>query len=398
MKSMKVLSICFSIFFLISCSDGGGGSGSVGTGTLSLSLTDNSTAEYRAVYITIKNVEVHLGGNENSSSSWLTVDLPIDPDTGHPKERLTLNLLELVNGVREDLGIAVLETGHYTQMRLIIDRFPDDTINILSQNHPYANYVIDQSNPQNVYELKIPSGFQTGVKIVGGFDINTDQTNELILDFDASHSVVQAGNSGNWLLKPTIKITSLEDFSIINGTVDGSDAIEGALVSAQIFNGGTTEEKDDDELIIQAATITDSNGEYSLFVAPGTYNLVVYAEAKVPDFRKVSTTEGAELEEPAFTLGNSDTGTVSGSVTITGADNEQYATLSFRQAADCTGCDEDEKIEIKAINVVGGTKYSTGLPVGTYSLAASSDEYPIENPPDFKIEANTDTSDVDVTF
>ena len=379
---------------------GGGGSGSVGTGTLSLSLTDNSTEEYKAVYITIKNIEVHLGGNENSFSSWLRVDLPTDPDTGLPKQRLTVNLLELVNGVREDLGIAVLETGHYTQMRLIIDSVPDDTINILSQNHPFANYVIDQSDPPNVYELKVPSGFQTGFKIVGGFEINTNQTTELVLDFDACRSVVQAGKSGKWLLKPTVKIGRLEDFSIINGIVtNGSDAgIEGALVSAQIFNGGITEEKDDDELIIQAATITDSNGEYKLFVTPGTYNLVVYAAAKVPDFRKVSTEAGDELTAEDFNLGDSDIGTVSGLVEIMGADDEQHATLSFRQEANCADCADYEKIEIKAINVANETTYNTGLPVGTYSLAASSFGYPTKNPPDFDIVANTDTPDVDVTF
>jgi len=405
MKSLKLvfwLFIALSFVMMSACS-GGGGSGSAGTGTLALSLTDNSTEEYRAVYITIKNVEVHLGGNENSPNSWQTVDLPIDPDTGLPKERLTVNLLELVNGVRENLGIAELETGHYTQMRLIIDSEPDDTINILSQNHPYANYVIDQSNPPNVHELKIPSGFQTGVKIVGGFDINTDQTTELILDFDACRSVVQAGNSGKWLLKPTIKIASLEDFSIINGTVtDDSDArIEGALVSAQIFNGGLTVGKDDDELIIQAATITDSNGEYKLFVTPGTYNFVVYAEAKVPDFRKVSTTTGEVLEGQTaenFTLTDSPTGTVSGSVSIMGADDEQYATLSFRQEAVCTNCDPYEKIEIKAINVVNGSKYGTGLPVGWYSLAASSFGYETQNPDDFEIKDGEDTPDVNVTF
>ena len=318
---------------------------------------------------------------------------------------MTLNLLELVSGVREELGIVELEIGHYTQMRLLIDSVPDDTINILSQDHPYANYVIDQSNPPNVHELKIPSGFQTGVKIVGGFDINTNQTTELILDFDACRSVVQAGKSGKWLLKPTIKIARLEDFSIINGTVivtvtGGPDAaIEGALVSAQIFNGGTTEIKDDDELIIQAATISDSNGEYKLFVKPGTYNLVVYAEAKVPDFRKITTTAGEVLEGPTaedFTLADTPTGIVSVSVTIPGADDEQYATLSFRQEANCTDCDEYEKIEIKAINVLNGS-FSTGLPVGMYSLAASSFGYLTENPPDFDITDGGDTP-VDVTF
>ncbi len=231
-----IMALCF--LFLSAC--GGSSSSSPGTGTLSLSLTDASTDLYNAVYITIKNVEVHLGGNENRPGNWQTVELPTDLDTGLPKDRLTVNLLELVNGVREDLGIAELEAEHYTQMRLIIDCEPDDTTNILSQNHPFANYVIDQSNPPNVRELKIPSGFQTGVKIVGGFDINTDQTTELILDFDACRSVVHAGNSRNWLLKPTIKMALLEDFSIINGIVtnDSDVGIEGALVSAQIFDGG----------------------------------------------------------------------------------------------------------------------------------------------------------------
>jgi hypothetical protein len=389
MKVPKLWALIASSLFIVmlAACGGGGESSSSSTGTLSLGLSDATTAEYNAVYVTIEEVQVHM----DEGGSWQRVASP----------NKTYNLLELVNGVREQLGITELETAHYTQMRLIIGKSPDDTINLLSESHPYANYIID--NADTYYELKIPSGYQTGIKIVHGFDITENQTTELILDFDACRSVVQAGNSGKWLLKPTIKIASLEDFSIINGTVtDDSDAgIEGALVSAQIFNGGTTETKDDDELIIQAATITDSNGEYKLFVTPGTYNLFVYAEATVPDFRKVSTTTGEVLEGPTaenFTLTDSPTGTVSVDVSIMGADDEQYATLSFRQEANCADCDEYEKIEIKAINVVNGSTYDTGLPVGTYSLAASSFGYETQDPDDFEIKDGEDTPDVNVTF
>lgn len=379
-KLWALIALSLFIFILAGCSP------EINTGTLSLSLSDATTAEYKAVYVTIKEVQVHT----DEDGGWQRVASP----------NKTYNLLELVNGVREQLGITELEAAHYTQMRLIIGKTSDDTINILSESHLYGNYIID--NTDTYYELKIPSGFQTGVKIVGGFDINTDETTELILDFDACRSVVQAGTSGKWLLKSTIKIASLEDFSIINGTVtdDSDTGIEGALVSAQIFNGGTTETKDDDELIIQAATVTDSNGEYKLFVTPGTYNLVVYAEATVPDFRKVSTTAGEVLEGPTaenFTLTDSPTGTVSVDVSIMGADDEQYATLSFRQEAVCANCDPYEKIEIKAINVVNGSTYGTDLPVGTYSLTASSLGYPIQNPDDFTITDGSYT-DVDVTF
>ncbi len=409
-KNLLLLTMFLSVFTMWACDGGGGGSstdgiaGSAGTGSLSLSLTDNSTEEYKAVYITIKYIEVHLGGNENKHSSWRKVDLPTDPNTGLPEDRITLNLLELVNGVREDLGIVELRSGRYTQMRLIIDSVPDDTINILSQNHPYANYVIDQSNPPNAYELEIPSGFQTGFKIVGGFDINTNQTTELVLDFDACRSVVQAGASGKWLLKPTVKVGRLEDFSIINGTISESSppntGIEGALISAQIFQGGNTATKNDDVMTIQAATISDVNGNYRLFVKPGTYNLVVYAEDKVPDFRKITIMPGDVLVGPTaedFNLSSSPTGTASGSVTIPGASAEQHATLSFLQLAGCFGCEPFEKIEIKAINVLRGTSYLTALPVGMYSLAASSFGYPTENPSDFSIADGTNTT-VDVTF
>ena len=143
-------------FIVASCGGGGGESSATGTsGEVALSLTDAATDDYNAVYVTIKAIEVHM-----SNDTWGTILSPNE----------TFNLLDLVGGVREELGIAELPTGNYTQMRLIIGGTPDQGINILSEVHPYANYVIDSDNAY--HELKIPSGYQTGIKIVHGFEIN----------------------------------------------------------------------------------------------------------------------------------------------------------------------------------------------------------------------------------
>ena len=69
------------------------------------------------------------------------------------------------------LGVADLPTGTYTQMRLILADTPDDSENILGDPHPYANYLITSAD--EAIELKVPSGFQTGIKLVHSFDVES---------------------------------------------------------------------------------------------------------------------------------------------------------------------------------------------------------------------------------
>ena len=210
----SALALAMSLFlvpglFLVSC----GGSGS-GQGSLVTTLADSFTEDYKAVYVTIDRVDVHLGGYEGKDANWRAVAEPGG----------TYNLLDLVNGVRETLGIATLYAGTYTQMRLIIGTEPDG-------GYPHANFVVDAND--DIYPLEVPSGFKTGVKVVGGFEILTDGITELILDFDAMRSVVQAGSSGNYLLKPTVSVLDTTAGAVASGSVtDGSDPLEGARTMA----------------------------------------------------------------------------------------------------------------------------------------------------------------------
>ncbi|MES0350734.1 MAG: DUF4382 domain-containing protein, partial [Desulfobacteria bacterium] len=233
---MKVLKFCtwmvasLFVFTLAACSGGGSSSSSTGdgTGTLSLLLTDAPTEDIDAVYVTIDEVQVHVV--EGETGYWEVV---ADPNE-------TYNLLELVNGVLVTLGIAELDSGHYTQMRLILGE---------------PNYIIVDDV---TYDLKVPSGFQTGIKLVHPFDVIDSQATELILDFDASKSVVIEGSSGQYLLKPTIKIIDTKDLAVVTGNVIDAElpnpSLGGVWVSAQTYND-TGDEKDWVE--VHSSTSTD---------------------------------------------------------------------------------------------------------------------------------------------
>lgn len=359
---MRIDKMVFVALPLVALMASCGSNGSSDSGTLSVKLTDASTDQYNAVYVTVKEVDVHL--ESTGSDKWMVVSTP----------GKTESLLALVNGVREDLGLASLPAGHYTQLRLVVGDTPDNGINILSQSHPFANYVIDSSN--QYHELKVPSGMQTGVKIVQGFDINANGTTELILDFDASKSVVVAGSSGKYLLQPTIKVLNTLEASIIMGSVTkASDAsvIGAALVSAQIFNASAADVKD--QVIVETSTLTSDAGAYSLFIAPGTYNVVATKQGFAPAVTNITTSAGmTSLLD--FSLASASGNVIASTSNIAGSDTETYVTISFRQNISINGT--IEIFEVASLNVVNGGSYSVTLPVGIYTAVSSTFNHPTQ--------------------
>jgi hypothetical protein len=242
---------------LAACGGGGGGSdltfAGASNGTLRVAVTDAPTCGYDAVNITIQKVRVHQSSTaSDTDSGWSEVVL-------NPARRI--NLLTLTNGVLDELGQTPLPTGKYTQLRMVLA--DNDSA------HPLANSVLPTGGTETA--LKTPSGQQSGVKTNINIDIAANKMADFVLDFDACKSVVVAGNSGQYLLKPVV--------TVIPRYVSGVTG----FVDATLVNGSTSVSLQQGGVVIKATT-PGATGQFLLQpVAPGSYTLVLTAPGRTTE-------------------------------------------------------------------------------------------------------------------
>ena len=350
-------------------------------GSLTLYLAD-ATTNYQAVYVTVSEVQVCMSENDGAGEGedegapgegggWITVAEPGQ----------TYNLLELVNGVMAELGTTELETGHYTMLRMILGDHPDEAENLLGYSHPYPNYIITGSGEE--ISLFVPSGYQTGIKLVSGFDIVADASTELVLDFDASRSVVKAGQSGKYLLKPTIKVVDSISRADVNGAVSDPDGegIPGAIVSAQIYDAGDADAGIDPVVEVFTSTQTGDDGNYRLYLPPGDYHIVAYkgpgegeTMAYGPGCKMLETDYNFNYTEN-FDLEANQTGTLSVTIEIL-PEQDQTVSISAWKILDCDGSTVHVELP-PPLNINAQVQVETHemvLPEGTYTILAATEE------------------------
>lgn len=226
-----------------------GGGGSADSGTLRLALTDAPSCGYDAVHVTVQKVRVHQSSSAaDTDSGWSDIVL-------NPARRV--DLLSLTNGVLEELGQIPLPTGKYTQLRLVLAD---------NATSPMANSVKPTGAAE--VELKTPSGQQSGVKTNINIDIAANKMADFVLDFDACKSIVTAGASGQYLLKPVVTVIP-RYVSGVQGYM--SPALGAGVTSVSLQSNGT----------VVKATTPDSAGKFVLQpVAPGSYTLVMAAPGR----------------------------------------------------------------------------------------------------------------------
>lgn len=348
--------------------DGGSSTGS--EGTLSLSLSDTATDEYSAVYVTIAGVDVRSLGSTASDPEWETVvDTPI-----------TCNLLKLVNGTRQALGQTSLKEGIYSQMRLILGTEAVSGTNILDKQHPFPHYTIS-SDADEVRELKVPDTLSTGVALNSRFAISADKSSEIVIDFDASRSIIHLENTYN-LLKPALKVYEPAANANISGTVsqklNPNQGVEGCYISMQETLDTTT---GDDLIAPVNGTLTSSEGNYSLLLEPGDkYTLVAYAQGYQTQCYNIADTQADATM--SINLGleklQTATGSISGEVSVAGSNPDQrYATLQIRRYLGCQNEDgslSSHTVIVKSIKIANQNSYRINLPPGVYQILAFAPE------------------------
>jgi len=346
----KASFLAAGLVLLWSLGCGGSSSGSAGTanGSINVHLVDGPISDYQEINVNIQTVEI------NSNGTWMTLGTP----------NKTINLLSLVGGVEESLVAgATLPAGHYGQMRLVLGS--GNTVKLADGT---------------VQPLTVPSGIQTGIKLVVNFDVAAGTTKDVWIDFDAAHSiqVVQAGASGQYILRPTIWAFD----KVATGSISGKltdittlAGLPGALVYAESLDGSG-------KAVIARSTITDANGNYSLDLLPvgityyivsqpltGSTPLTAY-DAKASGAFAVSAATPVFTYSAAFSS-NAAVGGVSGGLTPL-ATSDQSDRVNLLQSL-ATGSGSFTFIVRTTMATVGISTETYGfttVPAGTYGAQA----------------------------
>ncbi len=183
---MKKTGICvvlaFSTCLFSSCDKT-----SESTSYLEVRLTD-APGDYEEVNIDIQDVQVNFGSSEGG---WKSLEV----------NKGVYDILKLTNGLDTLLGKIELPAGRISQVRLVLG----------NQNSVRVNGKTEA--------LSTPSAQQSGLKLQVNADLLEGITYKLLLDFDAARSIVRAGNSGKYNLKPVIRTLAEASSGAITGLI-----------------------------------------------------------------------------------------------------------------------------------------------------------------------------------
>lgn len=238
--------------------------GGSSTGVIKISITDApAAANFEKVEVTFSKLEVSKK-SEDTTAEWITINENIG----------TIDLLTLNNGKLQELGISNLEAGTYNQIRFTVT---EATVTV------------------GGVETSVHLASST-VKLTTPFTITGGITTELVVDFDAAHSI-QLTNSGlEYTMTPVTRLAQVDLTGAVKGKVY---PIDGVIITVIACRDGSTASV--------AGTVADADGNFLVgYLEPGIYDIYIDAVGYQQDasLADITITAGSVLDksDPVITL------------------------------------------------------------------------------------------------
>ncbi len=234
--------------------------------SFSLAITDAPVDSAAAVYVQFTGVE--LKPSDGTS---------IDFDFDSPR---TINLLALQDGDSQQLLTnEQIDAGAYNWMRLKVN----------AVDGVMDSYIEFEDGTQ--YPLYVPSGANTGLKLVRGFNVAAGQAADFTIDFDLRKSVTKPGaTDSSYILKPALRVIDNTEIGEVVGSVEASTMEAGDCgqngAAVYVFEGSDVVA---DDMGSATAPISSANVKYNAeqgtydytaaFLAPGDYTVALTCQA-----------------------------------------------------------------------------------------------------------------------
>lgn len=307
---------------LLAACGGGGGSSSTeltgspapdsssSTGTLSAGITDAAVDEVSAVNLRL--MAIQLRQEDADEDDFITIDL-----TDEDGNALEFNLLAYQNGeVFPLFDNEEIPAGVYEHTRLVLEAPAQTPMQCNGQDPLDGSHVEVISG--GLAPIFIPSGANTGVKLVSPFRVPANGSAEIVIDFDLRQSLHRPPPFDCYFLRPAFRVEASQTTGQIAGSVDSllldgsndmcSDDDPATGNAVYVYQGpeqipGDLNAVDDDRADPFATAVVEFDpmagntgaGEYFVgFLPPGEYTVAFTCKA---DLERLPNPDSDDVDE-----------------------------------------------------------------------------------------------------
>lgn len=213
-----------------------------------LKLVDAPGMNITQVNINIVDIQYNNSDNE---TGWTSL-------TNNP---ISVDLTKLIAGNNLLLTDNIIPAGNFKQIRLILG----------------SGNTLQLEGSDALIPLDTPSAMQSGLKLQLNANLEAGFSYTFILDWDVQKSIVQAGTSGKYNLKPVISVNAEVNSGSVSGVV-----VKTANDIDTPMDGLVVEFSNNSDALINGTTLTDKDGKFLIQgLKAGTYTLTINKEGYV---------------------------------------------------------------------------------------------------------------------